>query len=238
MPKVTPKTPPPKVPTGDRVTSGIPGLDELIGGGFIPNDVYLVTGSTGTGKTLFCSQFLWEGLKRGENGIFFSLEEQPEDVLDDTQMFGWDFHSYMKQNKFLIQYYDPFEMIDIGTEVRDLITKFNAKRVVIDSTSIFGMFFDKQKELRKKLYELVKILKATNTTVLMTAEILEDQKGLSRYGVEEFIVDGVILLNYMGIGQVSSRSLMVRKMRRTNHATDSFPFSVSDKGLKIEKEKF
>ncbi|MFH0949382.1 MAG: ATPase domain-containing protein, partial [Candidatus Aenigmatarchaeota archaeon] len=68
----------------ERVSSGIPGLDKMMEGGFVPNDVYLLTGGTGTGKTLFCCQFLWEGLQAGEKCIFFSLEELPDDILSDA----------------------------------------------------------------------------------------------------------------------------------------------------------
>ena len=224
--------------SGNRIPSGISGLDGYIEGGFIPNDVYLVTGGTGTGKTLFCCQFLWEGLQRGENGIFFSLEELPEDILSDAEAFGWDFKKYIEQKKFTIQYYDPFEMMDIATEVKDVIKKVGAKRVVVDSTSIFGMIFESEHELRKKMYEFIKVLKGTGCVVVMTAEILEEQKGLSRYGVEEFVVDGVIVLNFLGIGDVASRSLLIRKMRRTDHGTNVYPFSITKNGIKLEKEKY
>lgn len=222
----------------ERASTGIAGLDKLMQGGFLMNDVYLVTGGTGTGKTLFCCQFLWEGLQKGEKCVFFSLEEMPDDVLHDAENFNWDFQKYIDDKQFLIEYHDPFEMVDITTLVKEKIEKFGAKRVVIDSTSIFGMVFEDEHELRKRLYELIKTLKKTNTVVLMTAEVLEDTKSLSRFGVEEFVVDGVIVLNYLGIGEVASRSLMIRKMRRTEHGTDVYPFSITKKGIIIEKEKY
>ncbi len=222
----------------ERLSTGIPGLDKLMQGGYIKNDIYLVTGGTGTGKTLFCCQFLWEGLQKGEKGIFFSLEELPDDVVHDAENFGWDFQKYIDNKAFLIEYQDPFEMVDITTLIKEKIKKFGAKRVVIDSTSIFGMVFKDEHELRKRLYELIKTLKETDTVVLMTAEIPEDSKALSRFGVEEFVADGVILLNYLGIGEVSSRSLLIRKMRRTEHGTDVYSFSMTKKGIAIEKEKY
>jgi len=222
----------------DRVSSGIAGLDEHIGGGFVRDDVYLITGATGTGKTIFCLQFLWDGLQKDENGIFFSLEELANDVMSDAKIFGWDFQPFIDQKKFLIQYSNPFEMLDITSGIRGAIKKFNAKRVVIDSTSMFGLEFESAHKLRNKLYSLIKELKGSGCVVLMTAEILEDQKGLSRYGVEEFVADGVIMLNYLGIGSLTSRSMVIRKMRRTNHGTDVYPFSMTSKGIVIEKEKF
>ncbi len=220
--------------THERISTGVPGLDKLVQGGYIKNDVYLVTGGTGTGKTLFCCQFLLDGLQKGEKGIFFSLEELPNDVIHDAENFGWDFQKYIDKKMFLIEYQDPFEMADITTLVKEKIDKFGAKRVVIDSTSIFGMVFKDEHELRKRLYELIKTLKKTDTVVLMTAEILEDAKGLSRFGVEEFVVDGVIILNYLGIGEVSARSLQIRKMRRTNHGKDVYLLEIGKNGVVIK----
>lgn len=219
----------------ERVSTGVPGLDKLMQGGYVKNDIYLITGGTGTGKTLFCCQFLWDGLQKGEKCIFFSLEELPQDVIHDAENFGWDFQKYIDKKMFLIEYQDPFEMVDITTLVKEKIEKFGAKRVVIDSTSIFGMVFKDENELRKRLYELIKTLKKTDTVVLMTAEIEEESKALSRFGVEEFVVDGVIILNYLGLGGEFDRSLMIRKMRRTDHFKDIISFDITKNGISIKK---
>ena len=226
--------------TGGRMPSGIPGLDELIGGGYVPNDVYLVTGGTGTGKTLFCCQFLWEGLQKGEKCIFFSLEELPQDVIGDALNFGWDFQKYIDSGQCQIIYQDPFELVDITSQVKDMIEKFGATRIVFDSTSIFGMIFKTEHELRQRLYQLIRTLKSVshNTVVLMTAEIEEGSNRLSRFGVEEFVVDGVIMLNYLGVGEVSNRSLLIRKMRRTDHGKDSYMLNIDENGLSVKKEKY
>ena len=220
-----------KADSHDRVSSGIPGLDKLIGGGFLENDVYLVTGGTGTGKTLFCCQFLWEGLQKGDSCIYFSMEELPEDILHDAEIFGWNFQKYIDQKKFLIEYSDPFEMADISSQVKEKIKKMGAKRVVVDSTAIFGMVFERQAELRKALYNLIRALKGTGAVIMMTSEILEDSKSLSRFGVEEFVVDGVILMNYESMGGAYPRSLSISKMRRTDHDIDIHPLEISKKGL-------
>ena len=194
MPKASSKKP---AKEDARITSGIPGLDNIIGGGFIPGDTYLLTGGTGTGKTIFCCQFLHEGLQKGEPGIYFTLEEPPEDIVGDAKEFGWDFEKYVKEKKLVVEFQDPFELVDVASLIKNRIEKFGAKRVVIDSTSIFGMIFKDEHDLRKNLFEMIKILKETKAVILMTAEILEDMKNLSRFGVEEFIVDGVMILNYL-----------------------------------------
>jgi KaiC/GvpD/RAD55 family RecA-like ATPase len=218
-----------------RVASGIPGLDPIIKGGFLPNNVYLITGGTGTGKTIFCMQFIHEGLKKGERCIYFTLEEPPEDVMDDAAMFGWDLRKYIKEKKLIIEYQNPFEMADMTTAMVDKIKKFGATRVVIDSTAIFGMVFKTGYDLRMHLYELIKVLKTTNAAVLMTSEILEESKMLSRFGIEEFVVDGIIFLQYINFQGAITRGLMVRKMRRTDHGRDVYPMIINDSGVSIKK---
>ena len=90
-----------------RIPSGIPGFDPLIEGWFLENSVNLVTGETGTGKTTFCSQFLWNGLQKGETGLYITLEERPEDIKADAAMFGWDFDGFEKKGLCRIIYHDP-----------------------------------------------------------------------------------------------------------------------------------
>jgi len=218
-----------------RLSSGIPGLDSLIGGGFLTDDVYLVTGGTGTGKTIFCSQFIMEGLKKGEPGVYFSLEEMPEDVMKDAREFGWDLEKFQKDKLFIMEHQDPFEMADITSEVRKKVLKMKAKRVVIDSTSIFGMIFQTKHELRKRLYELIKALKGTGAVTLMTAEITYGSESLSRFNVEEFVVDGLIVLRYASLGKMANRTLEVRKMRRTKHSEGIHNMSFSNKGISVDQ---
>ena len=92
-----------------RVPTGQPKLDSLMEGGFLKNNVYLITGGTGTGKTIFCLQFLWEGLKRGEPCVYLSLEEEPEDIKADARQFGWDLDEYEEKGLFRLMFHDPFE---------------------------------------------------------------------------------------------------------------------------------
>ncbi len=219
-----------KPPVIERLSSGIQGLDKLIEGGFIKNNVYLVTGSAGTGKTLFCCQFLWEGLQNGEKCIFFSLEEQPQSIIHDAAGFGWDMQKYIDKKMLMVEYNDPFEMVDITTLVKEKIEKFGATRVVIDSTSIFGMVFENEHELRRRLYELIKALKQTGAATLLTAEVPEGSNALSRFHVEEFVVDGVVILYYSG----DDSSLEIRKMRRTSHARGCYTLEFTKNGLAVK----
>lgn len=228
----------------ERVKTGIIGLDEIIEGGFVPGSAILVCGPTGSGKTIFCGQFLWYGLQNGEPGIYVTCEETPEDIKKDLARFGWDFEKYEKEKKFMFIFSDPFGVSREGTtytmferdfieEYLEAIRKIKAKRFVFDSISIMGMYFKDVHETRRKLYLLVQALKKAGVTSLLTSEIPEGSNTLSRFGVEEFVVDGIIRLDFVTFGPQSGRNLLVRKMRRTAHSEDSHPIQIGKDGIRV-----
>jgi KaiC/GvpD/RAD55 family RecA-like ATPase len=219
-----------------RVPTGIPGLDPLIEGGYLENSVNLITGETGTGKTIFCAQFLWAGLQKGDSGVYITLEENPEDIKSDSMMFGWDFASFEKKGLCRIIYHDPAQVNNLGSVIIDEIKHLKAKRLVIDSTSLIGLNIQDPSQIRKLLLSIVNIIKRTGCVALLVSEIPEEQKALSRFGVEEFVVDGIIIMNYLeyASGELN-RSLIIRKMRRTNHGTDIYPLEISSKGITVKK---
>lgn len=217
----------------ERIKTGIPGLDKILKGGMPKGSVVLVTGGAGTGKTTFLSQFLWKGLQDGEKCLYITLEETPEDLVNDAVLYGWDFSAYRKSGKFRIDFFDPFELGDVNARLKDMIAVNKFTRVVIDSTSLFGMYLNDEYKIRKKLFKLTQDLKEAKCTALISAEIPENSKALSRYGVEEFVVDGVIVLYYLGLGEGIFRNLAVRKMRRTDHRHGAFPLEMTNKGIRI-----
>ncbi|MFZ3077940.1 MAG: ATPase domain-containing protein [Candidatus Aenigmatarchaeota archaeon] len=219
----------------DRIPTGISGLDKMIQGGLVKGTATLVSGGTGTGKTIFCCQFIWEGLMRGENCLFITFEESPEDIITDVRNFGWDFEDYIKKKKLFLEYHDPFQVTNITSLLVEKIKQNNISRVAIDSTSILGLYFKDPSEVRKQLYKLLMALKGSGVTTILTAEIPEDSKKLSRYGVEEFVADGVIVLHYVGIGENTFNSIQVRKMRKTNHDKNIYSFDFTDRGLVVRK---
>lgn len=221
----------------ERVKTGIPGLDKILAGGIPQGSVVLVTGSAGTGKTTFLSQFIWEGLQEGEKCMFLTLEETPQDIKRDAILFGWDFSKYEKPGKFRIEFFDPFELGDVNARLKDMISVNKFTRVAIDSTSVFGMYLNDEYKIRKNLFKLAQDLKSAGCTSMLSAEIPEDSKALSRHGVEEFVVDGVIVLYYLGLGEGVFRNVAVRKMRRTNHTHGAFPLEFTKNGLKVMIEE-
>lgn len=218
----------------ERMETGIPGLDKLMEGGLIKGSATLVTGGAGAGKTILCSQFIMHGLQKGETCLYMTLEEPPQDIKEDVRSFGWEFDDFVRKKQLFIEYKDPFEMTDIVTPLIERIKKNKIQRVVIDSTSLLGLYFKDTSEIRKQIYKLVMALKSTETTSILTSEI-PDETGhkLSRFGVEEFVVDGVIVLSFLNVGGSAFFNLQVRKMRRTNHKKETYPYDITNAGIKI-----
>lgn len=222
----------------ERIPSGIPGLDRLMEGGFLKGSTILVSGGAGTGKTIFCSQFILEGLKRGEICMFITLEERPEDIIGDVKRFGWDFEKYVQDKKLILECQDPFQITDITSPLLDKIKEHHIQRVAVDSTAVFGMYYKEVFEVRKQLFKLLTGLKEIGVTSIVTSELPEEATTLGKFGVEEFIVDGVIILHYLGIGEKNYGSLQIRKMRRTNHEKDTYPMEITDKGIAVKKIEY
>ena len=223
----------------ERIETGIPGLDRLIGGGFIKGSTVLLCGSTGTGKTIFSCQFIWHGLQKGENGVYLTLEEDKEDIIKCAQDFGWDFKKYIQEKKLIVESIFPSSLEEIKDTIRELIKRVNAKRFVLDSLSVAAMGWKETEAvpiIRRGIFELAKTLKDLKVTSILISEIPEGENRLSRLGVEEFVVDGIIKLHYLefSMGNVP-RSLIIRKMRRTSHETDIFPFEITSKGIVVKK---
>ncbi|MCK4968096.1 MAG: Flp pilus assembly complex ATPase component TadA, partial [Candidatus Aenigmarchaeota archaeon] len=203
-------------------------------GGYPKGSVILVSGGTGTGKTTFLSQYLWAGLKKGKKCLYITLEETPEEIKGDAIQYGWDFDKFEKDGAFRCEYFDPFELTDMSSRISDLIVVNGFTRIAIDSTSLFGMYINDEYKIRKKLYQLVESLKKSGATAVLSAEIPEDaEKKLSRFGVEEFVVDGVVVLYYTGIGDGIFRNIEIRKMRRTNHKHGVFPLDIKKDGMHV-----
>jgi len=223
----------------NKVATGIPGFDELIEGGFNSKSVNLIAGGPGCGKTLFCLQFLWNGVTHhDEHGLFISFEENIDDLKQDAAALGWDFEEYERQNKIKFVYFHPYEVRDIHRELEKQILAVGAKRVIIDSTSVYGMTLETSFEVRKGLFDLTLILKRLGCVALLTTEVPEGvgNSNLSRFGVEEFLSDSIVLISYESLGGDVPRSILVRKMRRTRNDSRIYPLKITDQGLVVHNE--
>jgi KaiC/GvpD/RAD55 family RecA-like ATPase len=219
--------------SNDRISTGIPGLDELMQGGFVKNSVNLVTGETGTGKSIFGLQYIWEGLQKGENGVYISLEQEPDNIFADVKAFGWDFQPYIEKGKCIIEHLPSWKLEELPVMVSEKINSIKAKRFVLDSLTLVCSSLDLA-DIRSEMTEFVKGLRHLDATNILLSEIPEESKSLSRFGIEEFIADGIIVLHYLEfVVGGSPRSLIIRKMRRTSHGTDVYPIKITNKGLAI-----
>lgn len=235
----------------DRVTTGVINLDNKIEGGFVKGTMNLITGKTGTGKTAFCSNFILEGARKGEPGVYVTTEEREEDILEDiNSMFGWDFDSLSEQDKvrvlsikpvFPSQNMDNISRIvrsyisDLLDQVNDAIEEIGAERVVIDSVSLVQMFIQDEYMSRVALSSLMNNLREAGVTAVLVGSIPETSEGLSKEGIIEYLVDTVILLEFVPVAEDYNRTLKIRKMRRTDHETDIFPFEVTADGLELHE---
>lgn len=220
-----------------RISSGVKGLDEFLGGGFVPGSVILVSGKTGTGKTLFSSNFIMEGLRNGERCMYLTTEEPIEKIKKDVLLsFGWDFDKYVKSGLLQMRDITPYDLAVAQSSVQQ-IAREKVTRVVLDSTSMFELYLEDTKKMREMLFDLVKMLRKNNITAMFTAEIPEESKGLSRAGVVEFIVDAIILLEYFSITEKYRRALLIRKMRTSDHSKDRLPYEITKGGIRVFSPK-
>jgi KaiC/GvpD/RAD55 family RecA-like ATPase len=209
-----------------RVKTGIKGLDELMEGGVPEKSLILLTGTTGTGKSIFAMEFLVEGAINNEPGVYISLQESMEETMNQMRFFGWPVDKLVEDGKLLIVQPELYNFDALLTAIEDAIDKVNAKRLVIDSISIIGMYFEKKFKIRKSLLEIAQLLKKMDCTCIAISEIGEGEVELSPFGIEEYIADAVIILYYAKKGSAFIRAMTIRKMRATKHSTKIHPIEI------------
>ncbi len=220
----------------NRVKTGIPGLDDLIEGGFPESSSILLSGGPGVGKSIFCLQYLYAGAKQyNERGIYVTLEEGPHNLWWNMQRFKWDLLPLEKQNLLKIFKFEPnMDMKnDIEGQTRRILEKakeLNAKRLVIDSITAFSFWIEEVPKIRYALYVLMEELRKMNVTTILTTETTGGKDEMSRFGVEEFLTDGVIQL-YLN---PPHRAIYVRKMRGTNNDKSIRPYKIDDLGASVD----
>lgn len=234
-----------------RVKSGIPGFDELIEGGFPENTTVLVTGGTGTGKTTFGAQFIYKGAEDyGEPGVFVTLEERVKDLRREMRSFGWDFKKYEKQGliaivdgvsssvglpseeRFALE--DKFNIDNFLRYIYRVVKAINAKRLVIDSVPSIAFRLKDERQIREVLLKLNTILLEMGVTTILTTEAPDPNAGrISRYGIEEYIARGVVILDLQERNIELKRYLLIRKMRETKHSMRKYPFEITSHGIVV-----
>ena len=223
-----------------RIATGIPGVDRLLEGGLPFGNTVLLSGACGTGKSTFAMQFLYNGAKfYNEPGVYITLEEDPDDLITSMELFGWDISDLIKKKKMLIIKPDVYKFDSIKRIIADAIDKIEAKRLVVDSFSVMLTYFNDPYEIRNGLVQLDREIKKMNCTTMVISDIKDVSDTYSTTGVEEFIVDGVMVLYIIkgkDIASPSRRALFVRKMRATHHPLLYFPFDIHAGGVTVSSK--
>ena len=219
----------------ERVKLNIPGLDTLIRHGVPRGELILLSGTTGTGKTIFGLEYLY--LSK-EPSVFVTFEDQIQELKNQANCFGWNLEKLENENKLRILKYEPFRLEDIFTMIENNIREIKATRVVIDSISAFSIHLRGEREVRSTLLELYDILKKNKTTAILTCENPPQSHALSKFGVEEFVFDGVIVLRKLLINNEYKRAIHIWKLRETEHSNKFYEYEILDKkGLIVYPKK-
>lgn len=221
----------------ERVSTGISGLDIVMNGGFRRKTVNLVAGGPGAGKTIFGIQFLVDGIENhDETGVYISFEQTEKELLSDMKVFNWNLEDKIKKKKLVILSYTPEQVEKVlkagGGTVRDIIQSVKARRIVFDSLTAFTLLHENVLAQRKACLALFRTIKKWNCTALLLAE-QEENPDLHSPSVEEFEVDGVILIYNVRRRGKRQRALEVFKMRGTKHPVTVFLTVINNKGISI-----
>ncbi|MFH1750724.1 MAG: ATPase domain-containing protein [Candidatus Micrarchaeota archaeon] len=221
-----------------HVPTGIPGLDELIEGGFEKGAVILVAGDTGTGKSTFAMQYLYNGAtKYDEPGIYLTFEERKGDIYRHMLRYGWDLEKLEKQKKLMVMQYPPHDIdrfILEGEIIEDTIKDMGAKRLVIDSITTFALIFDSRYRRKLGIVKVLELLKKWGCTTLLTSEASPTHQGevKAKFGLG-YLADGLVNLYNIRQGDQRQKALEIVKMRGISHSNLIVPFEFKQKGIEL-----
>jgi circadian clock protein KaiC len=221
---------------GALVATGVPGLDDLLRGGIPAGSPILVSGEAGTGKTTLGLQFLYRGaVDHGEKGVFFSFEETPEQIVANARSFGFDLTRLIEQGMLGI-YHTPLPEVNADAEivrVQRVLAETGAKRAVVDSLTMLMHGVTDPDTVRRYVYDLVRVFVNAGCTSLLTTDPPVGSGLISRFGVEESIIDGVLVLKTVRSERERRRYLEVYKLRGANHGTGDSLLKITAEGLRV-----
>ena len=220
----------------EKLATGIPGLDLITEGGLPAARTTLLTGTAGSAKTVFAVQFLAEGISRGQNGVFVTFEESPEDIRANMLSLGWDIVGLEEQGKWAFVDASPqpeetmvagaYDLGALMARIEAAVTRIKARRVSLDSLGAIFTQFSDAAVVRRELFRISSALKRMKVTSLMTAERNNEYGEISRFGVEEFVADNVIILRNVLEDEKRRRTIETLKFRGTHHQKGEYPFTV------------
>jgi KaiC/GvpD/RAD55 family RecA-like ATPase len=225
----------------DLVTTGVEGLDEILGGGIARNSAVLVSGNPGTGKSILSMQYLYHGVtEHDERGIYLSFEENEADIAQAAAAIGFDRWDEFVENGDIVVY-DKRDLLreDDFSSTIDRILEYVAvddyARLVVDSITMFSMFFDSEKERRTYLLRFIDILKENGQTALLVNEqgaIFPE----TEIDLENFLTDGNIYLSQIPTNADVNRYIWVAKMRKQDFDNEVFPMDIDEGGIVVHQD--
>lgn len=225
-----------------RVPTGIHNFDSLIEGGFEKNSTNLIVGSSGSGKSIFSTQFIVKGMDEGEKCLYVTFEEKRAEFFMNMKRFGWDLEAYEKKGLFIFLEYTPEKvrlmLEEGGGAIENIIVKNKVSRVVIDSITSFALLFERELERREAALNLFSMISNWNCTSLLTYEGDPLQENGLDHKTLEFEVDSIILLYYLRSKGKRESYLEVLKMRGTKHAKSIHKFTIENTGIAVEKKPY
>jgi len=222
----------------EKMKTGIAGLDSLGNGGLPKFRSTLVSGSSGSAKTVLAVQFLAEGIRQfNEGGVFVTFEEPAQDIRMNMLSLGWDIQKWEDEKKFAFVDASPqpgdnviisgdYDLGGLLVRIEHAINKVNAVRVSMDSLSAIFTQLQDSTIIRRELYRLTYALKQMKMTSIMTAERLSEYGDIARFGVEEFVSDNVIILRNLLEAEKRRRTLEILKFRGAIHQKGEYPFTI------------
>lgn len=223
----------------DKLPTGIEGFDQLSRGGLPRNRTTLISGTAGCGKTIFATQFLAEGIRRaGENGVFVTFEEAPDDIRRNVGGFGWDLAGWEAADRFRFVDGSPdltdetvfsggYDLGALLARITYAVESIGARRVTMDSLGALFSRYENPALVRNELFRISATLKEMGVTSVVTAERTEDYGEISRYGVEEFVADNVVVMRNLLESERRLRTLEILKFRGADHQRGEAPYTIA-----------
>jgi circadian clock protein KaiC len=233
---------PADLPIVGKSPTGIHGLDEMTHGGLPQGRPTLLCGSAGCGKTLFGMTFLYNGaVEYNEPGVFIAFEEKPEDLIQNVGSLRYDVGKLIAEKKLAIDHIEiertkiseagEYDLEGLFIRLGFAIDSIGAKRVVIDTIETLFSGLENEQLLRAELRRLFEWLKAKGVTAIITGE--RGDGTLTRYGLEEYVADCVILLDNRVHDQLTTRRMRIVKYRGSAHGTNEYPFIIDEQGITV-----
>jgi circadian clock protein KaiC len=231
-----------RLPAVEKAVTGIRGLDDVTQGGLPQGRPTLLCGSAGCGKTLFGMTFLYNGaVEYNEPGVFLAFEEQPQDLIKNVGSLNYDIEKLIADKKLAIDHVEiertkiaesgEYDLEGLFIRLGFAIDSIGAKRVVVDTIETLFSGLENEQLLRSELRRLFEWLKSKGVTAIITAE--RGERTLTRYGLEEYVADCVILLDNRVHDQLSTRRLRIIKYRGSAHGTNEYPFIIDEQGITV-----